>query len=128
MTVPLFFAFYYGAWADMFGRKMLFYVFLGTKIISQSGEVLWAYFEDAPKEWALLIEFPVTLVGGYATWRLAVNAFIADITTPEERAYRLQILNYSVILARPVSTPLGAYLWKTGLITAFIGMITLNND
>ena len=32
---PAFFAFYLGAWADLFGRKLLFYIFLSGIIIRQ---------------------------------------------------------------------------------------------
>ncbi len=100
----------------MFGRKMLFYLFLISKIFAQAATVIWAFFEESPKEWALIIDMPVTLMGGYATWRLAVNAFIADIAKPEDRAFRLQVVNAFVILARPLSAPAGAYLWRTGFV------------
>ncbi len=111
---PVFFSFYLGAWADLFGRKLLFYIFLSAKLLAQSGTILCAYFIEAPKEWLLLANLPTSLSGGYAVWMLALNAFISDITTPDERAFRYGMLHLATSLGRPLAAPIGAYLLDQG--------------
>ena len=60
---PIFFAFYLGAWADLFGRKLLLNLFFLAFIIQATIEILCAYFIDSKKEWLLLAGVPFTLVG-----------------------------------------------------------------
>ena len=88
---PVFFSFYLGAWADLFGRKLIFYIFLSAKLIAQAATIACAYFLESPKEWLLTASLPTALSGGYGAWMMALNAFISDITTPEERAFRYQV-------------------------------------
>ncbi len=111
---PVFFSFYLGAWADMFGRKLLFYIYLAAKILSHVGVILCAHFLVSPKEWILLATIPTALSGGFAAFILAINAFIADITQPENRAFRYGMLHLASSLGRPLAAPVGAYLLKTG--------------
>ena len=111
---PVFFSFYLGAWADMFGRKFLFYIFL-TAFASEQAIILGcAYFFDSPKEYMLLAYIPTALSGGFAVWMLAINAFVTDITTPENRAFRFGMLHLATSLGRPIAPPVGAYLLRTG--------------
>ena len=60
---PIFFAFYLGAWADLFGRKLLMILFFTAYIIQAIIELVCAYFEDSKKEFMLLAGVPFTLVG-----------------------------------------------------------------
>ncbi len=126
--VPVFMAFYLGAWADLFGRKLLFYIFLSTSIMKQCIVIICAYFFDTPKEYLLLSEIPSVLSGGYAAWSLAINAFISDISSPENRAFRYGMLHLIEGLGRPLASPLGAYLLRTGgfvcvFSTSLVGIV-----
>jgi len=111
---PIFLSFYLGAWADLFGRKPLFYLVLGAYFLSQCVTTVCAYFIDSKKEYLLLAHVPTALSGGWAVWMLAMNAFVADITAPEDRAFRYGMMHLAHSLGRPLGAPLGAYLLRTG--------------
>ena len=111
---PVFFSFYLGAWADLFGRKFLFYLFLSAFASEQAIVLVCAYFFDSKKEFILISYIPTALSGGFAIWSLSINAFITDITEPENRAFRFGILHLASSLGRPLSAPFGAYLLRTG--------------
>ena len=62
--LPMFFAFYLGAWCDLFGRRVIVYMFWTAKILSQVVVILNAvYLEEWKKEWFYLAYIPVALVG-----------------------------------------------------------------
>ena len=75
---PIFFAFYLGAWADLFGRKLLLKLFFVAYIIQASIEVLCAYFLDSKKEWLLLAGVPFTLVGMYILDLIKIDQTFQD--------------------------------------------------
>ena len=58
---PVFFAFYLGAWCDLFGRKLLFKIFLIARCLDQVVVILCAYFLESPKEYLLLSSIPTSL-------------------------------------------------------------------
>ena len=111
---PVFFSFYLGAWADIFGRKFLFYIFLTAYASDQAITLVCAYYFDSPKEYMLFASVPTALSGGFAVWMLSINAFITDISSPENRAFRFGMLHLATGLGSPLSPPVGAYLLKTG--------------
>ena len=62
--LPLFFAFYIGAWCDLFGRKLIVYMYWAAKVISQVIVILnTVYLEEWKKEWFYFAYVPVALVG-----------------------------------------------------------------
>ena len=124
---PIFFSFYLGAWADLFGRKPLFYLVLTGYFLQQCVYVVCAYYFESKKEYLLLSHVPTSLSGGWAVWMMAMNAFIADITKPEDRAFRYGMLHIVHSLGRPLGAPFGAYLLRTGgflcvFCTALVGI------
>ena len=62
---PIFFAFYLGAWADLFGRKLLLLLFFIAYFLQAIIELVCAYYEDSKKEFLLIAGAPFTLVGEY---------------------------------------------------------------
>lgn len=64
---PAFFAFYLGAWSDIFGRKFLLFSFVGAKITSQIFLILNVQYMEWPKEWLLLVDAIPAMVG--KNWR-----------------------------------------------------------
>ena len=116
---PIFFSFYLGAWADLFGRKPLFYLYLITYTLKQCVYVVCAYYFDSKKEYLLLANIPTALSGGWGVYMLAMNAFIADITLPEDRAFRYGMMHLASSLGHPLGSPFGAWLLRT---TSFLGV------
>ena len=140
---PIFFSFYMGAWCDLFGRKLLFYIYFTAKILEQLTVIACAVFLDSPKEYLLLASLPTSLagkilivgkakkidtlarnwtwhLGGYGVMILAVNAFIADITEPDKLAFRYGMLHLASSLGRPLAAPTGAYLLNQGNLSRLI--------
>ncbi len=111
---PVFFAFYMGAWCDLFGRKLLFYIYLTARIVEQMIVIACAYFMMSAKEYLLLSSIPQALAGGYGVWILAINAFVADISPPETLAFRYGMLHLASSLGRAIAPPAGAQLFLTG--------------
>ena len=60
---PVFFSFYLGAWCDLFGRKLIFKMYLSAKCVEQIIVIVCAYFLESPKEWLLLAPIPTALAG-----------------------------------------------------------------
>ena len=111
---PIFFSFYLGAWTDLFGRKFLFYVFLIGFSTEQAIILVCAHFFESTKEYLLLAYIPTSLSGGLPVWLLTVNAFISDISLPEDRAFKFGMVHLAHFLGKPPSTIFGAYLLRTG--------------
>jgi hypothetical protein len=64
---PVFFAFYLGAWCDVFGRKLCIFLFFGAKIIGNVVVIVVAYYLDTAKEWYFVSLIPTALVGTNVT-------------------------------------------------------------
>ena len=47
-------------------------------------------------------------------WLAATNAFIADISEPDQKAFRMGMMHLSGSLAGPISAPMGAFLYAKG--------------
>ena len=108
--LPIFLAFYYGAWCDIFGRKYILYIYFSSKMMTQFLVVLNAYFLEWKKEYYLIAAVPVALAGGHVGYTTAVWSFMADVSSPETLAIRLGILNTAESLAKPIGTQIGALL------------------
>ena len=63
----------------------------------------------------------VALSGGYLAFSMGLNAFISDISTPEQRSFRLAMMHFVSSIGRPVGTILGAYLFVQGSYVCVIG-------
>ena len=52
--------------------------------------------------------------GGMAAWMLAINSFLADISKPEDRAFRYGMLGLAWKCGEPLGNAVGGYLYETG--------------
>ena len=62
----------------------------------------------------LYIFHPVALSGGYLTYSMGMNAFIADISSPQQRSFRMAMMHFVQTLGEPFATQAGAYLYDKG--------------
>ena len=60
------------------------------------------------------MNFAIVTSGGYAAFSIGLNAFIADISGPDQRAFRMGMIHLAQSLGRPIAAPIGAYLLRTG--------------
>ena len=60
---PIFFSFYLGAWCDLFGRKLLFFIYLMSRCVEQVVVIICAVFLQSKKEYLLLQNIPAAISG-----------------------------------------------------------------
>jgi MFS family permease len=131
---PIICSFFLGSWSDTFGRKWLLYLYFVIRMVEGSAMLLNAHFMAWPKEFLLFsVNLPVALSGGYITFSMGVAAFITEISTPEQRTFRLAMIHFVSSLGSPLgtkvtipvrvqcapsnhiltsSTQIGAWLWE----------------
>lgn len=63
----------------------------------------------------------VALSGGYLAYSMGINAFIADISKPEQRSFRMAMIHFVSSLGRPFGTQIGAVLFEQGGYVCVIG-------
>ena len=66
-------------------------------------------------------------IGGMSVFFLAIYAFMADITTPENRGFRFAMLGVTMTIAGPIAPILGAFIYSKigyfGLFSVALGGI-----
>ena len=70
------------------------------------------------------MQIPVSLVGGFAVWYLCQFSFIADISEPDQRAFRMGMTYVASRLGSPLAPLVGAQLFDTGNRLRPNGMIS----
>jgi MFS family permease len=65
--------------------------------------------------------FAVALAGGNLAFTMGLHAFISDISSPEQRSFRLAMAHFVSVTGRPVGTIIGAYLFQQGGYVCVIG-------
>jgi len=109
---PIICSFFLGSWSDTFGRKYLLYFYFLMRLVEGSAMLLNAHFMAWPKEFLLFtVNLPVALSGGYITYSMGVAAFITEISTPEQRTFRLAMIHFISSLGSPIGTKIGAMIW-----------------
>ena len=74
-------------------------------MVEGSAMLLNAHFMAWPKEFLLFtVNLPVALSGGYITYSMGVAAFITEISTPEQRTFRLAMIHFISSLGSPIGT------------------------
>ena len=112
---PVICSFFLGSWSDTFGRKWLLYAYFFFCMVHTSGLMLNSAFMSWPKEYLLFsVNLPVALSGGHITFSMGIASFITDISTPEQRTFRLASVYFVESLGGPLGTKIGAYLWEVG--------------
>ena len=111
---PFITAFYFGSWSDKFGRKWIMYIGYMSWVLRGGFHMLNVYFIDWPKEYLLLEYIPYALSGGGVAFGLSLGAFIADISDPDQRAFRMFLFSFPWKIGSPIGTQLGKYLFDQG--------------
>ena len=92
------------------------------------GSMLWlnVYFMEWPKEYMLFsVNAPIALAGGHLAFTMGINAFIADISKPNQRSFRMAMLYFFSSLSRPFGTQMGKCLFLEGGYVCVIGVSVL---
>lgn len=112
-TIPAILILFVGAWSDKTGRrKACILMPIIGEFLTCIGFLLNTYFfDELPAEVAALTEslFPA-LTGGYFTNFVGVFSYIGDVTTNEERTFRVGIVNLCMMLGYPFGSALSGVL------------------
>ncbi len=101
-----------GALSDKVGRKpVLFFSLLG----SSAGYLLFAYASYGPPSWASLL-FVARIVDGITGGNISTaQAYIADITSPEDRSRGMGLIGAAFGLGFVLGPALGGFLGRFGI-------------
>lgn len=112
-TIPAILILFVGAWSDKTGkRKACIMLPIVGEFLTCIGFLFNTYFfYELPAEVAALTEslFPA-ITGGYFTNFVGVFSYIGDVTTTEERTFRLGIVNLCMMLGYPLGSALSGVL------------------
>jgi len=112
---PIICSLFLGSWSDNFGRKYLLYLYFFFCMVQTSGLILNSYFMSWPKEYLLFsVNLPVAISGGHISFSMGIASFITDISSPEQRTFRLASVYFVESLGGPLGTEIGAHLWTAG--------------
>lgn len=110
--IPCFLILFVGAWSDKTGRRTAcIMVPIVGEFLTAVGFIVNTYYFDLPVEVSILTEaiFPA-ITGGWFTNFIGIFSYIGDVTTAEERTYRVGIVNLCSNLGYPVGSALSGVL------------------
>ncbi|XP_045446610.1 uncharacterized protein LOC123654769 [Melitaea cinxia] len=117
-AIPVLIILFVGAWSDKTGcRKACILIPIVGEFLSCIGFIINTYFFlELPAEVTALTEsiFPA-ITGGWFTNFIGVFSYMGDITTVEDRTYRLGIVNLLMSLGYPIGSAL------SGILLTWIG-------
>lgn len=126
--IPAILVLFVGAWSDKTGkRKACILLPIFGEFLSCIGFLFNTYFfYELPVEVAALTEslFPA-LTGGYFTNFVGMFSYIGDITTTEERTYRVGIVNLCMSVGYPLGSALSGVLLKS---IGYYGVYSLSSS
>ncbi|XP_063821285.1 proton-coupled folate transporter-like [Ostrinia nubilalis] len=126
-AVPVLLILFVGAWSDRTGcRKACILIPIVGELLSCIGLMINTYFfRELPAEFAALTEsiFPA-ITGGWFTNFIGVFSYIGDITTVEERTYRVGMVNLWMSLGYPIGSALSGVLLRW---IGYYGVFTMSS-
>ncbi|GBP09732.1 hypothetical protein EVAR_81026_1 [Eumeta japonica] len=129
-AIPAVMVLFVGAWSDRTKKRKICILFPMTgELVKNIGLILDTYYMQ---EWSLdttaFIEaLPMALTGSYIIIFMGMFSYMTDITTVEERTFRLGIVTICVTLGTPTGTALsGILLHAFGYYGVFFLVFFLN--
>ncbi|XP_041984599.1 proton-coupled folate transporter-like [Aricia agestis] len=125
-SVPAIMILFIGAWSDRTGnRKTLMLMPVIGEIISAIGLLFARYFFLEWPLWATAVieALPTALSGGLSVALMGAYSYVADVTTVEERTFRIGIVGIIVTLGIPLGTSISGILEET---VGYYGIFGIN--
>ena len=116
-AIPVLLILFVGAWSDKTGkRKACIMLPIVGEFMACLGFIVNTYFFDLPVEVSAFTEaiFPA-ITGGWFTNFIGVFSYIGDITTEENRTYRVGLVNMFMSLGYPIGSAL------SGVMLSWVG-------
>ena len=127
--VPILLSFYIGSWSDHFGRIPFLAFCMMGKVVGAVFNLLNAIYLDQWNRWVWVATvMPVqNISGGILTFVMMTYSFIADNSTKRQMTIRLAVLSFCWHFSKPISLPLGAWLFNSGGYECVMGTSLLLN-
>ncbi|PZC83885.1 hypothetical protein B5X24_HaOG206634 [Helicoverpa armigera] len=116
-SIPVLLILFVGAWSDKTGkRKICIMLPIVGEFVACLGFIVNTYFFMLPVEVTVFTEaiFPA-ITGGWFTNFIGVFSYIGDITTEENRTYRVGLVNMFMSLGYPIGSAL------SGVMLSWVG-------
>lgn len=115
-TIPVFFITFGGAWSDAHGKRRSPLMFLPI-----AGELITLFFltssvffwQWSPEVTALFEALFRGLSGGRTCFSFGAITYIGDVTTPDQRTFRMAIVTALIFISTPLGFALGGFLRVT---------------
>lgn len=126
-TIPtLFMTLLLGSWSDHIGRRMVIAIAIFGSL-AESSFILIVMCFKLPVLFLMLSSFISGMCGYFPTIILSVFSYVADITQPSERAFRLGILEAVAFISGMVShLSSGWWIEKTGYVSPYWLIVSLH--
>lgn len=116
-----------GPWSDLNGRKrFLLLALLGVGMTY----IMWALLSMIPNlrpEFFLLASIPLSLCGGSVAIFMTLFCYISDVTTVQQRAFRMSVLNTACIAGIVVGMAGAPVLYKTAGQYSYTMVFTISS-
>lgn len=107
---PAILSLFLGVWSDTHGRKpLVVWPLLGMSMTAIS-VVIYSIWLDLGPWWYILTAVPISLCGGLTAIFTGSFSYISDITTNNNRSFRLALLEASIFLGSIIGSLLSSYL------------------
>ncbi|XP_063696605.1 proton-coupled folate transporter-like [Culicoides brevitarsis] len=125
--IPIFLALFLGAWSDKRGRKLPLIMGLTGKLVYSLMIVINAYQPNWPLNYVIYTAtIPSALLGADVAIFASCFAYIADITTVQNRTLRITILDAAYLLTMPTGVAIGKELYNNVFDKSFGAMFACN--
>ncbi|KAH8365802.1 hypothetical protein KR093_004455, partial [Drosophila rubida] len=124
---PIILALFLGSFSDRRGRKLPLVMGLFGKLIYSTMVVVNAKMTNWPVEYIIYTAtLPSALTGADVAIFASCFAYIADITTVQQRTIRVTILDAVYLTAMPTGVALGSYLFYNVFRKSYADMFAVN--
>ncbi|XP_051163247.1 proton-coupled folate transporter [Leptopilina boulardi] len=128
-VLPIILAFFIGNWSDRRGRKLLLILGLFGKLIYSFMIVI----NTVMPSWNINMiiytaSIPSTLFGADVAIFAACFAYISDISSVEDRTFRITILDAVYLSSMPMGIALGSYLFNHVVNFSYTIMFSINSS
>uniref|UniRef100_W8BYE5 Solute carrier family 46 member 3 n=1 Tax=Ceratitis capitata TaxID=7213 RepID=W8BYE5_CERCA len=113
--VPAFCGVFIGAWSDHFGRKpLLITAYSGYALYYAIATIIAQLATTYPVSpwYYLLAVCPLALIGGSVTYSVATFCYISDVSSAQERPYRMATYEVAVIFGLMMGSFTSGYLYE----------------
>lgn len=115
-SIPCIMALFVGSWSDKTGRRKIFLLtpLTGQLLIAVNGLINTYFFKQLPLEAVVYPEGVFEgLCGSWCIALLTMYSYISDITTNENRTFRMGLAHFSLTVGFPLGTGVSGILLKT---------------